>query len=254
MPWSVPSRSCAGSTKARLASNRAPPRRGERGTLGASPDLISRQHHPESALSFQGGQRALSTRRQASKIQLRVSVMLLSCGDPVQPAAKADQRARSPKDVPDPVQQPAPAAQRPGVGQMADRLLHQRAQPCLQAVERPLLECQAVDGRAVPDRGMPVLARLGHAAEPPVQQATTSTSSSAPCSPASPSSSCSWPLPGQPPSTQSRSPWMVDSARPWAVWACRLASYRPFWLAHPLGRCTRVASPSTSTASPEVAI
>jgi hypothetical protein len=30
----------------------------------------------------------------------------------------------------------------------------------------------------------------------------------------------------------------------------RLASYRTFWLAHPPGRCTRVASPSTHTASP----
>src|SRR6266702_3880842 len=37
MPWSEPSRSCAGSTKARLASNRAPPRRGERGTLMDQP-------------------------------------------------------------------------------------------------------------------------------------------------------------------------------------------------------------------------
>jgi hypothetical protein len=64
--------------------------------------------------------------------------MRLSCGNPVQPAAQADQRAGGPVDVPDPVQQPAPAAQRPGIGQMGDRLLHQRAQPCLQAVERPL--------------------------------------------------------------------------------------------------------------------
>jgi hypothetical protein len=43
---------------------------------------------------------------------------------------------------------------------------------------------------------------------------------------------------------------MVDTARPWAVWACRLASYSTFWLAHPRGRCTRVASPSRHTASP----
>ena len=40
MPWSVPSRSCAGSAKARPASNRAPPRRGEQGTLDQpGPDL-----------------------------------------------------------------------------------------------------------------------------------------------------------------------------------------------------------------------
>jgi hypothetical protein len=47
---------------------------------------------------------------------------------------------------------------------------------------------------------------------------------------------------------------MLDSARPWAVWVCRLASNSTFWLAHPRGRCTRVASPSTDTASPERAI
>jgi hypothetical protein len=43
-------------------------------------------------------------------------------------------------------------------------------------------------------------------------------------------------------------------ARPWAVWLCRLGSYRTFWLAHPLARCTRVASPSRQTASPDAAI
>src|SRR6266545_5810166 len=47
---------------------------------------------------------------------------------------------------------------------------------------------------------------------------------------------------------------MVLTDRPWAVWACRLASSTTFWLAHPLGRCTRVASPSTHTASPARAI
>ena len=52
----------------------------------------------------------------------------------------------------------------------------------------------------------------------------TSTSSSAWSSPASWMSSCSWQLPGQPPSTHNRSPQMVDTANPWAVWACRLAS------------------------------
>jgi hypothetical protein len=38
--------------------------------------------------------------------------MVLSCGDPVQPAAEADERAGGPEDVPDAVQQPPPAAQR----------------------------------------------------------------------------------------------------------------------------------------------
>src|SRR6266542_3764002 len=52
----------------------------------------------------------------------------------------------------------------------------------------------------------------------------TSTPSSTPSSPASARSSCSWQLPGQPPSTHSRSPQTVDTDRPWAVWVCRLAS------------------------------
>src|SRR4029450_11712089 len=97
--------------------------------------------------------------------------MLASCENSVQPAAEADERAGGPVDVPDAVQQPPPAAQRPGVGQVGDRLFHQRAQPCLQAVERPLLLGELVFGAAVTDRGMPVLARLGQAAEPAVQQA-----------------------------------------------------------------------------------
>jgi hypothetical protein len=41
----------------------------------------------------------------------------------MEPAAEADQRAGGPVDIPDPVQQPPPAAQRPGVGQVGDRLL-----------------------------------------------------------------------------------------------------------------------------------
>jgi hypothetical protein len=76
----------------------------------------------------------------------------VSCGDSVEPAAEAGQRAGGPVDVADAVQQPASAVQRPGVGQMADRLLHQRAQPCLHAVERPLGVGEAVLGAVVPDR------------------------------------------------------------------------------------------------------
>jgi hypothetical protein len=97
--------------------------------------------------------------------------MLLSCGDPVEPAAKADERAGGAEDVPDAVQQPPPAAQRPDVGQMADRLLDQRAQPSLQAVVGPLGVAEAVFGAAVADRGMPVLAGLGQSPKPPIQQA-----------------------------------------------------------------------------------
>src|SRR5215216_4668192 len=41
----------------------------------------------------------------------------------------------------------------------------------LQAVVGPLGVAEPVDGVPVPDRGMPVLVRLGHAPKPPVQQA-----------------------------------------------------------------------------------
>src|SRR5215216_4296272 len=57
-----------------------------------------------------------------------------SCRDSVEPATEADQRPGGTEDIPQPVQQPAPAAQRPGVGQMGDRLLDQGAQPRLHAV------------------------------------------------------------------------------------------------------------------------
>jgi hypothetical protein len=68
----------------------------------------------------------------------------------VQPAAQAHQRASGPDDVADPVQQPTPAAQRPGACQMADRLFHQGPQPRLQAVERPLLVSDPALGAPVP--------------------------------------------------------------------------------------------------------
>ena len=64
--------------------------------------------------------------------------MVLSCGDPVQTAAKAGQHTGGAVDVPDAAQQPAPAAQRPGACQMGDGLLHQGARACLQAVVGPL--------------------------------------------------------------------------------------------------------------------
>src|SRR5512132_2011 len=137
---------------------------------------------------------------------------------------------------------------------MPDRLLHQRAQPRLAAVERPLPIAEPVLGATVPNRRMPVLARLGHAAEPSVHQSgdlDTAQHLVQPCqfdelvlvAAARPA-----------PSIHNRSPWMVDSVRPWAVWVCRLASYSTFWLAQPRGRCTRAASPSRHTASPVRAI
>src|SRR6266498_4492012 len=109
------------------------------------------------ALTFSGcgsGNRmrsAILDLQKCGSSSLRVSVMLLapSCGDPVQPPAQANEDAGGPVDVPDPVQQPPPATQRPRVGQMPDRLLHQRAQPRLHAVERPLRVAEPVFGPAV---------------------------------------------------------------------------------------------------------
>jgi hypothetical protein len=94
-----------------------------------------------------------------------------SYGNPVQPAAEADQRAGGLEDITDPVQQPAPAAQRPRVGKVGDRLLHQRAEPRLQPVERVLGVAEPVLGAAVPNRRMPVLPPLGQPPEPSIQQA-----------------------------------------------------------------------------------
>src|SRR6266508_5341989 len=91
--------------------------------------------------------------------------------DSVEPPAQANEDASGPVDIPNPIQQPTPATQRPGVSQMPDRLLHQRAQRRVAAVERPLSVGQPILGPSVPDRHMPVPARLGYAPEPPVQQA-----------------------------------------------------------------------------------
>jgi hypothetical protein len=139
-------------------------------------------------------------------VSLRVSVMPLSCGDSVQPAAEADECAGGAEDVPDAVQQPTPAAQRPRVRQLANRLLHQRAQPSLQAVERPLGVAEAVLGAAVPTGACQCSRVLVVPRNPRSSRLATSTPSNAPCSPASWMSSCSWQLPGQPPSHHSRSP------------------------------------------------
>jgi DDE superfamily endonuclease len=185
---------------------------------------------------------------------IEVSVMPLSRGDSVEPAAQTDQRAGGAEDVPDPVQQPAPAAQRPGIGQMRDRLLHQRAQPRLQAIVSPLLGAEPVDGAPVPDRGVPVLVLLGHASEPAVQQAWDLDLVEHPFKPCQRQQFVLVAVARPAPSSHSRSPWMVETATPWAVWLWRLQSYRTFWLAHPRGRCTRVARPSTTTASPDAAI
>src|SRR6266536_31379 len=102
---------------------------------------------------------------------------------------------------------------------------------------------------------MPVLTTLGQPTEPAVQQAGDLGVVQQVVQPRQLDElvlvTAAWPAP---PSTHNRSPQTVLTARPWAVWVWRLASYSTFWLAHPLGRCTRVASPSTQTASPAQAI
>src|SRR6266542_3196336 len=78
--------------------------------------------------------------------------------DSGQPAAQAHQRPGGAEHLPDAIQQPPPAAQRPRVGQMPDGLLHQRPQPCLLPVVGPLRLAELVFGAAITDRHMPVLA------------------------------------------------------------------------------------------------
>jgi hypothetical protein len=144
--------------------------------------------------------------------------MLVSCRDPVQPAAQAHQCPGGAVDVPGAVQQPAPAAQRPGVGQVADRLLDECAQPCLQAVVGPLGVAEGVFGLRSPTGACQCSLDLAMPRKPRSSRLATSTRSSASSRPARVSSSCSWQLPGQPPSSHSRSPWTVATATPWAVW------------------------------------
>jgi hypothetical protein len=52
--------------------------------------------------------------------------------DPVQLPVEADQRAGGPADTPDPLQQPAPAAQRPGSSQMPIACSTSARRPALQ--------------------------------------------------------------------------------------------------------------------------
>lgn len=167
--------------------------------------------------------------------------MPLSCRDAVDPSAEAAERRGGPVDVPDPVQQATSAPQRPGVGQLPDRPRHQGAQArpgggCGRV--RPACAGRWWVGPRSARASARALAILGIPGRP---GRVTPVASRAARTPETSSDSCSWQLPGQPPSHHSRSPWMVDSATPWAVWMRRLASYRTFWLAHPPGRCPRVA-------------
>src|SRR5215204_547070 len=175
-------------------------------------------------------------------------------GDSVQPPAEADQRPGSAVQIPNPVEPAPPAAQRPGIGQMPDRLLHQRAQPGPAAVVGSLPVGEPVLGGPVPDRGMPVLAALGHAPKPPIQQARHAAGVQRLVEPRQRDELVLVAAARPAAVTPQRSPWTVDTAKPWAVCAWRLVSYQTFWLAHPQGRCTQVASPSTKTASPVRAI
>ena len=73
------------------------------------------------------------------------------------PSAEADQCGGGSVAGTDPVQQATPASQRPGAGQLPDRLLHQGAQAGLVAVVGALSVGQPILGPPIPDRGMPVL-------------------------------------------------------------------------------------------------
>ncbi len=176
--------------------------------------------------------------------------MLSSCGDPVQPAAQADQRAGGPVHIPHPIQQPPPAAQRPGVGQMADRLLHQRPQPRLAAVARPLAVGEPLLGPAIPDRRMPVRAAWPAPATPdPAGWRPWRRPAPGPAPPARPAPARgSYPASRHPATTGRRG----RSTAP-GPGRCGCAVWRrtsTCWLPHCLGRCTRVPSPSGTTAAP----
>jgi hypothetical protein len=168
----------------------------------ASPTVVARGKAPSSAPTLDARDR-------------RTDADAWSYGYAVEPAAQADQRAGGPEDVPDPVQQLTPAAQRPGVGQLRDRLFHQRARS--PACTRLNARCPSVSWSRVlrsPTGACQCSRVLASPRNPRSSRLTTSTSSSTPPSPASSMSSCSWQLPGQPPSHHNGSPWMVDRPHP----------------------------------------
>ena len=96
-------------------------------------------------------------------------------------------------------------------------------------------------------------------------RAVTPVASRAARTPETSSNSCSWQLPGQPPSHHSRSPWMVDSATPWAVWVrrrghrgalgtgargARQASAAPRWAETSMGGMTTETGPPRRRENP----
>ena len=147
-----------------------------------------------------------------------------SGGDPVQPAAEADQRRGGPVDIPDPVQQAPPAR--------SAQALARCPIDCSTSARSPA--CRRLNARC-PSLGRSLVRRsptgacqcprvLAMPRNPRSSRLATPLASSTSRSPDSSTSSCSWQHPGQPPSHHSRSPQMVLTARPWAVWAWRLAS------------------------------
>ena len=107
---------------------------------------------------------------------------------------------------------------------MPDRLLHQGAQPGLATVVGAFGGGALIVGAPVAGRRVPVRPSLGQPSKPSVDQGGDLGIIQDLVDPERVSSSCSWQLPGQPPSHHSRSPWMADTATPWAVWVWRLAS------------------------------
>jgi hypothetical protein len=102
-------------------------------------------------------------------------------------------------------------------------------------------------GPPVPDRRVPVLAELRQPRNPRSSRLATPLGSSTSPSPDSASSSCSWQLPGRPRRTTAGRPQMVDTARSWAVWVWRLASYSTFWLTH--SRAAALGPPAVDQAA-----
>jgi hypothetical protein len=135
----------------------------------------------------------------------------------MEPSAEADQCGGGSVDGTDPVQQATPAAQRPGAGQLPDRLLHQGAQAGLVAVVGAFSVGAPILGPPVPDRGMPVLAGRGQPAKAPINQGDGPRDVQHLSDPTQRQQFVLVQLPGQPPSHHSRPPWIVDTTTPWAL-------------------------------------
>ena len=145
--------------------------------------------------------------------------MLLQAGTRCSPGRGRPASRQRGRD-PEPVEPAPPAAQRPGIGQMPDRLLYQRAQPGLATVVGALPVREPVRGAPVPDRGVPVLAARGHAPKPLIQQARHAAGVQHLIEPRQ-RDELVLVAAARPAAVthHKRSPWTVDTAKPWAVWA-----------------------------------